>query len=80
MNFEKTNNLIQEQNSIIIQQMQQLFQIFSSEMNMIKNDIRDVKVALTQHINQTTQQQYNNPTGGTSPSPPPSKRLILQWS
>jgi hypothetical protein len=37
--FEKTNNLIQEQNSLMIQQMQQLFQMFSSEMNMMKNDI-----------------------------------------
>jgi hypothetical protein len=43
--FEKTNNLIQEQNSVIIQQMQQLFQMFSSEMNMMKNEIRDVKVS-----------------------------------
>ena len=70
--FEKTNNLIQEQNSIIIQKIQQLFQIFSSEMNMMKNDIRDVKVSLTHHINQTTHQQYNNTTiGSPPPNPPP---------
>jgi hypothetical protein len=69
--FVKTNNLLQEQNSVIIQQMQQLFHMFSSKMKMMKNDIRDVKVSLTQQINQATQQQYNNTTGGTPPLPPP---------
>jgi hypothetical protein len=75
--FEKTNHLIQEQNSVVIQQMQQLFQMFSSEMNMMKNDIRDVTVSLTQLNNKTEHQHHsanstnNASNGGTPPPPPP---------
>jgi hypothetical protein len=75
--FEKINKLMQEQNSVIIQQMQQLFQIFSSESNMMKNDIRDVKVFLTnlndktEHQHPPTPQRNNAGNRGVPPPPPP---------
>jgi hypothetical protein len=69
--FEKTDNLIKEQNSLIIQQMQQLFQMFNSEINMMKYNIRDVKVSLTQHIQHNTQQQSTSPQPAGAPPPPP---------